>query len=156
MTKVSRSSSVAIRALNSMSIHYDLPAPVAQGIERAPPEREVAGSNPAGRMLPSVFRAGSAQRNQTGEAQETGADQRHPNDSSAGLGERHGLLEHDEHGDRGEPQQVHHTADEQQPHQHPAAAEAVGPERKSHAKGTDEPAAPSVRDEMRRCAAVRE
>src|SRR5437899_3823578 len=28
-----------------------LPAPVAQGIERAPPEREVAGSNPAGRMF---------------------------------------------------------------------------------------------------------
>src|ERR671910_1667552 len=27
-----------------------LPAPVAQGIERSPPEREVAGSNPAGRM----------------------------------------------------------------------------------------------------------
>jgi hypothetical protein len=25
------------------------PAPVAQGIERSPPEREVAGSNPAGR-----------------------------------------------------------------------------------------------------------
>src|SRR6185295_2423970 len=27
-----------------------LPAPVAQGIERAPPEREVAGSIPAGRI----------------------------------------------------------------------------------------------------------
>src|SRR6188768_1380311 len=27
------------------------PAPVAQGIERAPPEREVAGSNPAGRIF---------------------------------------------------------------------------------------------------------
>ena len=30
------------------------PAPVAQGIERAPPEREVAGSNPAGRTDPGI------------------------------------------------------------------------------------------------------
>ena len=35
-------------------IHWLVPAPVAQGIERAPPEREVAGSNPAGRMTRSV------------------------------------------------------------------------------------------------------
>ena len=33
-------------------------APVAQGIERAPPEREVAGSNPAGRM-PTVVVVGA-------------------------------------------------------------------------------------------------
>ena len=34
------------------TVHYTgcSPAPVAQGIERAPPEREVAGSIPAGRM----------------------------------------------------------------------------------------------------------
>ena len=36
-----------------------LPAPVAQGIERAPPEREVAGSNPAGRMTRSTHTYGS-------------------------------------------------------------------------------------------------
>ena len=32
------------------SVHWDPRAPVAQGIERAPPEREVGGSNPPGRM----------------------------------------------------------------------------------------------------------
>jgi hypothetical protein len=31
-------------------------APVAQGIERAPPEREVEGSNPSGRMCVSCSR----------------------------------------------------------------------------------------------------
>ena len=31
-------------------IHWASRAPVAQGIERAPPEREVAGSIPAGRI----------------------------------------------------------------------------------------------------------
>ena len=33
------------------------PAPVAQWIERSPPEREVAGSNPAGRVLTAGVRA---------------------------------------------------------------------------------------------------
>jgi hypothetical protein len=33
-----------------MSARLRAPAPVAQGIERAPPEREVAGSIPAGRI----------------------------------------------------------------------------------------------------------
>ena len=36
-----------------------VPAPVAQGIERAPPEREVAGSNPARRMTRSTHSYGS-------------------------------------------------------------------------------------------------
>src|SRR3954454_8648146 len=35
-------------------LDWPLPAPVAQGIERAPPEREVGGSNPPGRMSRSV------------------------------------------------------------------------------------------------------
>ena len=44
-------------ARRARRIHCPSPAPVAQGIERAPPEREVGGSNPPGRML---FRAGRA------------------------------------------------------------------------------------------------
>src|SRR5438477_6442563 len=56
MTNVSASSSVTIRAFAStrVRLHWAVPAPVAQGIERAPPEREVAGSIPAGRILPAV------------------------------------------------------------------------------------------------------
>ena len=38
-------------------LHCLLPAPVAQGIERAPPEREAAGSNPAGRIIPGMTRS---------------------------------------------------------------------------------------------------
>src|SRR5947209_9884038 len=58
MTNVSASRSVTTRAETSTGVHYAPPAPVAQGIERAPPEREVAGSIPAGRMTlgsPSPF-----------------------------------------------------------------------------------------------------
>src|SRR6188768_779819 len=49
---VYRSATSAISTGSSLFDHLDsvLPAPVAQGIERAPPEREAAGSNPAGRM----------------------------------------------------------------------------------------------------------
>jgi hypothetical protein len=59
MTNVSASSSVPIRAETSTAGTYQRqgaarlplsPAPVAQGIERAPPEREVAGSIPARRI----------------------------------------------------------------------------------------------------------
>src|SRR6185503_20284423 len=38
------------RAPTGAAIDWALSAPVAQGIERTPPEREVAGSNPARRM----------------------------------------------------------------------------------------------------------
>ncbi len=37
-------------ATTTLDYTASFPAPVAQGIERAPPEREVAGSNPAGRI----------------------------------------------------------------------------------------------------------
>src|SRR6188508_3444956 len=49
---VYRSATSAISTGSSLFDHLDsvLPAPVAQGIERAPPEREAAGSNPAGRI----------------------------------------------------------------------------------------------------------
>ena len=47
------------RRIDKAPIHSRLPAPVAQGIERAPPEREVAGSNPAGRMTRSTHTYGS-------------------------------------------------------------------------------------------------
>src|SRR5215213_7011309 len=38
-------------AVSFSALDWPHPAPVAQGIERAPPEREVAGSIPAWRML---------------------------------------------------------------------------------------------------------
>ena len=41
----------ARRSLRPSPLHSFLPAPVAQGIERSPPERKVARSNRAGRML---------------------------------------------------------------------------------------------------------
>src|SRR5919198_5627076 len=50
MTNVSASSSVAMRAETSTRATLDALAPVAQGIERAPPERKVAGSIPARRI----------------------------------------------------------------------------------------------------------
>src|SRR2546427_8621665 len=52
MTKVSASSSFAILAVTSIGATLDALAPVAQGIERAPPERKVAGSIPARRISP--------------------------------------------------------------------------------------------------------
>ena len=39
-----------LRRLRPAPLHSSLPAPVAQGIERSPPERKVAGSIPAGRI----------------------------------------------------------------------------------------------------------
>src|SRR2546423_13835586 len=50
ITNVSASSRVAIRAVASIEARLDALAPVAQGIERAPPERKVAGSIPARRI----------------------------------------------------------------------------------------------------------
>src|SRR5579884_3728319 len=52
ITNVCASSSVATCAstCTRRRLHWSFPAPVAQGIERAPPEREVAGSIPAGRI----------------------------------------------------------------------------------------------------------
>src|SRR5262245_61344497 len=50
ITNVSASSSVAMRAVASIGARLDALAPVAQGIERAPPERKVAGSIPARRI----------------------------------------------------------------------------------------------------------
>src|SRR3954453_17465904 len=50
MTNVSASSRLAIRAVASIGARLDASAPVAQGIERAPPERKVAGSIPARRI----------------------------------------------------------------------------------------------------------
>src|SRR2546423_13037769 len=66
MTNVSASSSVTLRAETSTAGTYQRqvaarlalsPAPVAQGIERAPPEREVAGSIPALRIPGRMDRA---------------------------------------------------------------------------------------------------
>src|SRR5512133_866961 len=50
MVKGSSRRSVAVRWLNLTPGRLRLPAPVAQGIERAPPERKVAGSIPARRI----------------------------------------------------------------------------------------------------------
>src|SRR5881394_3867839 len=50
ITNVSASSSVAMRAETSIGATLNSLAPVAQGIERAPPERKVAGSIPARRI----------------------------------------------------------------------------------------------------------
>src|SRR6266576_1122897 len=59
ITKGSAVVTVPILALRSTGKPYASTltaprAPVAQGIERAPPEREVGGSNPPGRILPAV------------------------------------------------------------------------------------------------------
>src|SRR5436189_5199931 len=56
ITNVSASSSVAMRAVTSTGATLDALAPVAQGIERAPPERKVAGSIPARRIFRWVTR----------------------------------------------------------------------------------------------------
>ena len=54
IVNVSASRSVTVEALNSTGATLVLPAPVAQGIERSPPERKAAGSIPAGRILTHV------------------------------------------------------------------------------------------------------
>ncbi len=52
IVKVSASGRVTVRAESSKAVTLvPLRAPVAQGIERSPPERKVAGSIPAGRTL---------------------------------------------------------------------------------------------------------
>src|SRR4051794_9564567 len=50
ITNVSASCKVTIRASRSTRATLPRQAPVAQGIERAPPERKAAGSIPAGRI----------------------------------------------------------------------------------------------------------
>jgi hypothetical protein len=80
-----------------------------------------------------------AQHDHTGQTQETNEDHRSANERSTDRTERHGLLAQQyEYGDRGDLQQVHHAADEQQAHQNAAAVKTVGPESQSHAKGTRE------------------
>src|SRR5947209_20343735 len=45
-----RAGEIGPKLLYQFRLRAGLPAPVAQGIERSPPERKVAGSNPAGRV----------------------------------------------------------------------------------------------------------
>src|SRR4051794_6241810 len=64
ITNVSASCKVTIRASRSTRATLPRQAPVAQGIERAPPERKAAGSIPAGRITGwrSLVRGGSQRR----------------------------------------------------------------------------------------------
>ena len=52
-------------------------------------------------------------------------DHRRAGDARHDRAPRSDLLEQHEHGQRGDPEQVHHADDEQHAHQRPAAAEAV-------------------------------
>src|SRR5215469_4384913 len=50
-------------------------------------------------------------------------DEQQPTKAADPIAPRHCLLHHDEQRDRADPNKVHHSAHEQERHQHPAAAE---------------------------------
>ena len=84
------------------------------------------------------------------------SDHQQTDHTPAGLAERHDFLQENENRDGSDPEQVHHTPDEQQEHQHPAATQTENAVLQTHPKRTPGPRFPMLRDELDRAAAVLE
>src|SRR5207253_5602922 len=61
-SRVATAGQAGLRRTGTLSTLRPPRAPVAQGIERAPPEREVAGSNPVGRITSLLMASRAAER----------------------------------------------------------------------------------------------
>src|ERR1700731_4093921 len=90
--------------------------------------RSEKGNGSAGNRGHTMSAAGSQ-----GQTQRAKQDHRSARELTTHVTDRDRLLQQHEEGDRGDPQEVHHAADEQKSHQDPAAAKAVGAEPEAHA-----------------------